>query len=244
MASISFLSEVRASGTGLLSASVARDAGVAPGGLPTFAGAVLQELCRYLSAPNSLAILSASATAAGVRRERLAPRHLPAIVAQVQASFGFFGIAEERRAECVSQLRMLAGAPTDATVSSIAIRQEADVVRARLAGKALCRELAFSETGTSKVVAAISELARNVYKHAGKGSIDVRRVEGEPAGIEVVAVDGGPGIANVDVLLRPTIRPRIGAGAGLRGVRDAMDFFDVVSSAEAGTIVTIRKHRS
>jgi serine/threonine-protein kinase RsbT len=215
--------------------------------MPPFVEAVYRELARCLSAPNSLAILAATATATGVRRDRLGARHLTDLLAHVQASFSVFGVPQERRDECIARLREIAGAPAPAPSSgpgtAIRIEQEGDIVRARLAGKLLCRELRFSDGCTAKVIAAISELARNIFKHAGKGTVTVRSVSGEPPGIEVVAADHGPGIADVDALLANEGRSRVGPGAGLRGTRELADSFEIVSRPGGGTTVTLRKTR-
>lgn len=215
----------------------------ATAGMPPFVEAAYRELARHLSGPNSLAILEATATTAGVRRDRLGPRHLTELIAHVQASFGFFGVPEDHRDACLNRLRDLASG-SNAEPSSgpvvVPIRQEPDIVRARLAGKLLCRKLRFSDGCTTKVVTAISELARNVFKHAGKGSVTVRGTPGEPPGIEVVATDSGPGIADVDALLAAG---RSSTGAGLRGTRDLADSFEIVSRPGTGTTVTFRKTR-
>lgn len=235
-----------------LSQAVATAAGTKPAtsppppGMPPFVEAVYRELARCLSGPNSLAILAATATTVGLRRDRIGPRHLPDLLAHVQASFGFFGVPEDRRNECLTRLREIAAppiAPRAPGPVAIPIEHEADIVRARLAGKLLCRELRFSDGCTAKVVAAISEVARNIFKHAKKGSVTVRATPGDPAGLEIVARDNGPGIADVDALLTATNRCNA-PGAGLRGARDLVDAFAVVSRLGLGTTVTLRKVRS
>ena len=234
-------------------AAPARGAGAGaaevPAGGASFVAGVLRELARHLSGPNSAAILSATANAAGIRNDRIGPRNLPDLVARVEASFGFFGVPAAARAECLARLQALAG-PTAGTVAAgvaeditVPIAEEGDIVRARLAVKGLCRRLGFSEPGTARVIAAVSEVARNVFKHAGKGTLTARQVQGKMPGLEVIATDSGPGIVDVGALLAPQSTTRTGPGAGLRGARDQVDTFEVVSQVGTGTTVTLRKLR-
>jgi serine/threonine-protein kinase RsbT len=123
----------------------------------------------------------------------------------------------------------------------VLVEREPDIFRARLEGKVLCEKIGLSDLATTKVVTAISELARNIFSYAGTGSVVLRRLDGPPRGIEVVASDCGPGIADVAAVLLPTYRSRTGMGGGLRGTRDLMDFFDLSSRLGQGTVVTIRK---
>lgn len=213
----------------------------------TYSAAVLQELVRYISEPNAVAILSACATLGRVPVERLSPAHLPVLLAQVRSSFSFFGVTLERRDLCLAHLLALSwpaeGFVVDAVVT-VGVEREHDVVRARAAGRALCEGLGFSEVGGVKVATAISELARNILHYATRGTITLRPLSGPPPAIEVIARDHGPGIPDLAAVLRPSYQSRTGMGAGLRGTRDLMDSFDVLTAPGQGTVVTIRKLRS
>lgn len=127
---------------------------------------------------------------------------------------------------------------------TISVQEEYDIVRARLAGKALCQRIGFTEIDTTKVVTAISELSRNIYKYAKRGWITLSRMSGEHPIVEIVARDRGPGIADVERVFRPDFRSRSGMGGGLRGTRALMDFFEIRSHPGEGTVVTIRKRQT
>ena len=129
----------------------------------------------------------------------------------------------------------------DATL--VLITQEDDVITARNLGRDICHDLGFTEVAQVKVVTAISELARNILKYAGKGQIALRRLPGEREGIEVIASDQGPGIADVELVLSPRYRSKTGMGVGLRGSRRLVDHFEVDSRAGSGTTVVLRKYR-
>ncbi len=98
----------------------------------------------------------------------------------------------------------------------------------------------WSRSATSSTLCA---LARNILKYAGKGQIALRRLPGEREGIEVIASDQGPGIADVELVLSPRYRSKTGMGVGLRGSRRLVDHFEVDSRAGSGTTVVLRKYR-
>ena len=218
-----------------------------PPAMPAFVAAVAAELRGCVSDMNALAIVSACAAAAGVLPEKLAPAHLPVLITHISASFRFFGVADARRDACLARLLALCWPPADVPSGgpvTINVAREEDIVRARQAGKDMCRRLGFSDVGAVKVATAISELSRNIVKYAGTGSVALRPLAGPQRGIEVVAIDDGPGIPDLDVALRPGFKLRTGMGAGLRGTRALMDFFDVVTRRGKGTVVTVRKLQS
>ena len=213
------------------------------GSLGGFALDVYRELSQHLSQPNCRAIIAACAAASGVTPAAIEPVHLPHIVAQVERTFDVFGVRAEVKARCLANLRALGRMTEHRAEISIPIEQEGDVVTARTAGKEMARELGFSEVGYVKVATAISELARNILKYAGKGQVTVRRLVGEREGIEAVAADQGAGIADVEAVLSPKYRSKSGMGVGLRGTRRLMDHFELTSQVGKGTTVKIRKYR-
>jgi serine/threonine-protein kinase RsbT len=128
-----------------------------------------------------------------------------------------------------------------AELVDIAISQEGDIVRARGAGRDMCRELGLSEINQVKVATAISELARNIFHYAKTGSITLRRLTEPRVGIEIIAVDKGPGIPDVKLVLSGSYKSKTGMGKGLLGARRLVDFFDVDTGPERGTKIILRK---
>lgn len=218
--------------------------GEGPGSsLTGFAFDVFRELCRYLSEPNCRAMMSAAAVSAGVPVRSLEASHLPVIVAQIDKTFSFFGVRPELKSRCLTALQALARGSALREDVLVPIVKEDDVVAARTTGREMGREIGFSEVGYVKIATAISELGRNILKYAGKGQITIRRLAGDRDGLEVVATDQGPGIADVELVLSPRYRSRSGMGVGLRGTRRLMDHFEITSHLGRGTTVTIRKFR-
>ena len=124
----------------------------------------------------------------------------------------------------------------------IAIRGESDVARAILHANRISQATAFQSVDQSRIATAVSELARNILKYAGQGEIILRQIVGKTGrGLEVVALDNGPGIADQDRALSDHFSSSGTLGLGLPGVRRMMDEFELVSESGAGTRVTVRK---
>ncbi|OJY28819.1 MAG: hypothetical protein BGO98_07465 [Myxococcales bacterium 68-20] len=124
----------------------------------------------------------------------------------------------------------------------IAIKIEGDIVRARGAGRDMCRDLGLSEINQVKVATAISELARNIFHYAKTGNIALRRLGAPRAGIEIIATDKGPGIPDLKLVLSGAYKSKTGMGKGLLGARRLVDFFEVDTGPDRGTRVVLRKY--
>src|SRR5579884_143933 len=126
----------------------------------------------------------------------------------------------------------------------VPIRGDADLVVARAEARAMALELGFPRPDPTLIATAISEIARNIVVHAGRGEIVLRPFDEEDRyGLTVIARDDGPGIRDLDAALRDDYSGRGGLGLGLPGARRLMDDFDVRSDPENGTTVTMRKWR-
>ena len=126
----------------------------------------------------------------------------------------------------------------------VAIDADADLVKARAEGRALAEQLGFPRPDPTLIATAISEVTRNIVVHAGRGEIVLRPLqEVDRYGLVVIARDEGAGIRDLEAALRDDYSGRAGLGLGLPGARRLMDEFDIESSADTGTIVTMKKWR-
>lgn len=92
------------------------------------------------------------------------------------------------------------------------------------------------------VMTAASELGRNILKYAGTGNLVLAPlVSDRKKGIEIIAMDHGPGIENVERALQDSYSSGGTLGLGLPGVKRMMDEFNLDTTPERGTTVTIRK---
>lgn len=124
----------------------------------------------------------------------------------------------------------------------VQIEREADIVLARQAGRQLAAQLGFTSTDQTLIATAISEVARNIVVYAQHGEIVLTRTDGDGrVGIQVVAVDQGPGIDNKELAMRDGFSTKNSLGLGLPGARRLMDDFSLESEVGHGTTVTMRK---
>ncbi len=128
------------------------------------------------------------------------------------------------------------------TEETIPIKDEYDIVTARSAGKKIASSTGFGLVDQTRISTAISELARNILRYAETGTVYVRQVTAERGGgIEIVAEDRGPGIANLDLAMTDGHTTGGGLGAGLPGTKRLMDEFEIDTEVGRGTTVTTRK---
>ena len=124
----------------------------------------------------------------------------------------------------------------------IAIEREGDIVTARQKGRELAAETGFSGSDLTVIATAISEIARNIVTYAGRGEVILCTVrQGGKHGIQIVAADGGPGIADIELAMRDGYSTGKSLGLGLPGAKRLMDEFEITSTVGRGTTVTMRK---
>jgi serine/threonine-protein kinase RsbT len=122
------------------------------------------------------------------------------------------------------------------------IRTEMDASRAVLESTEYSQAAGFPETPSRMIATAVSELARNILKYADMGEIRLRQVEGKGGrGIEIEAVDRGPGIADIEAAMRDHFSSGGTLGLGLPGVKRMVDEFSLDSTPGEGTRVTAIK---
>ncbi|MDY6835051.1 MAG: anti-sigma regulatory factor [Chloroflexota bacterium] len=126
----------------------------------------------------------------------------------------------------------------------VLIKEEYDIVIARSLVKSMAKELGFGIVAQTKIATAVSELARNITTHAKEGAIEIREVHGEDGGkegLEIIASDHGPGIANIAQAMKDGYTSGGGLGLGLGGTKRLMDEFEIKSVVDSGTMVRVRK---
>jgi serine/threonine-protein kinase RsbT len=78
--------------------------------------------------------------------------------------------------------------------------------------------------------------------YAGSGRVNIQIIEANGRqGIEILAEDKGPGIANLDRALTDGFSSARGLGMGLPGTKRLMDEFYIESNLGMGTQVVARK---
>jgi serine/threonine-protein kinase RsbT len=124
----------------------------------------------------------------------------------------------------------------------VSIAHERDIVTARQRGRELVAEIGFGSTDQTLIATAVSEVARNILVYAVRGEIVFTAIDdGGRRGIQVVARDHGPGIADPALALQDGYSTSGSLGVGLPGARRLVDELELVSAPGRGTIVTLRK---
>lgn len=127
-------------------------------------------------------------------------------------------------------------------VRRVAINNDLDIVAARVEGRNLARQMGFGIIDQARIATAISELARNVVLYAISGQILLNEVQRDSKiGLEIVCEDQGPGIEDVEVVMRDGYSTTQGLGMGLPGTKRLMDEFEIESRVGLGTRITVRK---
>lgn len=132
--------------------------------------------------------------------------------------------------------------PPNNSEARVEVRSTIDIVTARQEGRERALALGFSGTDVTLIAAAISEVARNILDHATAGQIIISEVINDRhRGLEVLAIDQGPGIADVKRAMQYGYSTSHGLGVGLPGVNQLMDEFKIEANSGGGTKVTLRK---
>jgi anti-sigma regulatory factor (Ser/Thr protein kinase) len=126
-----------------------------------------------------------------------------------------------------------------------AIAHASDVAAARREGQRLAGSLGFDDTRAGPLALIITEAATNIVKHAGEGTLYIMRAQSAAsmAGIDVLAIDDGPGIADLATSIQDGVSTVGTAGTGLGALQRQSDEFDVWSRPGRGAAFFMRLWR-
>jgi serine/threonine-protein kinase RsbT len=134
-------------------------------------------------------------------------------------------------------------APSGGMVRTVVlISGESDLLDVRSALRTAAERAELRLTATTKLVTAGSELARNILRYAtgGQGTVTIEEsTTGARRGVRAVFVDQGPGIADLDEVMRDGFSSGGSLGIGLPGSRRLVDEFVIDSLPGRGTTVVI-----
>lgn len=122
------------------------------------------------------------------------------------------------------------------------IDSEDDIILVRRKVRDLAQTCGFDVFAASAVTTAASELARNIWVHAGRGIACIEKLSDDDRfGVRVVFKDEGPGIADVERVLAGGFSTAKSMGLGVSGSRRLVDEFTIESTVGRGTTVTFVK---
>jgi serine/threonine-protein kinase RsbT len=119
---------------------------------------------------------------------------------------------------------------------------EQDVVLARQTARKLAQECGMRLIDLTKMVTAVSELARNTMVYGGGGDMDWQILEEDMrTGLRITFRDEGPGIADLKMAMTDGWTSGNGMGLGLTGAKRLVDEFELETTPGLGTRITITR---
>ena len=112
------------------------------------------------------------------------------------------------------------------------------IAEARRFVKSLAQELGFSDVDNERAAIVVTEAASNILKHAQHGRLIIRTIPLN--GIEILAVDNGPGINNVTRAMADGYSTANSKGIGLGAIARLATSFYIYSSPGIGTALLMK----
>jgi len=127
----------------------------------------------------------------------------------------------------------------------VRVADSSQVGEARRLAVRMAQAAGFNEQRAGEVAIIASELANNLHRYGGGGEIMLQQLQTRhgPA-IEVLAIDSGPGMNNVQQCLTDGYSTGGTPGNGLGAVRRLSSEFDIFSRPDNGSIVLSRVQAS
>jgi anti-sigma regulatory factor (Ser/Thr protein kinase) len=114
---------------------------------------------------------------------------------------------------------------------------------ARRLAAVLARRLGFGEVDAGRLALVVSEAASNLHKHAVQGEIVLTPMTADWVGVDVLALDRGPGMEDVFRNLQDGFSTAGSPGTGLGAITRQADDYDLYSQPRSGTAVWARVKR-
>lgn len=131
--------------------------------------------------------------------------------------------------------------PVVEDVAWVRVDEPSAVGSARRAVEQLARQLGAADVRVAEIGLAVTEIASNVQRHGGGGAMLLRAVRAADNGeIEVVAVDSGPGIADMSAALRDHSSTVGTLGIGMGAIARMAHSLEIATTPERGTVLVAR----
>ncbi len=123
----------------------------------------------------------------------------------------------------------------------LTVEDASAVTACRNAALALARRIQFPAGRADQLALAVTEAASNLHKHARQGSLllCVNR-DGDAPGIDLVTIDSGPGLPDVQAAMRDGHSTAGTLGIGLGAIKRLADVSDLYSVPGHGTALIAR----
>src|SRR5262245_43272358 len=119
---------------------------------------------------------------------------------------------------------------------ALPIEEASQVAEARRRAAALLATAGFPDAACGRVALAVTEAATNLLKHGGGGQLLLRPLErGSVIGLELLALDRGPGMGSISSSLRDGFSTAGSLGSGLGAIERSGSALEIYSLPERGT---------
>lgn len=120
----------------------------------------------------------------------------------------------------------------------LSISDSSQVGDARRVAAGLAEAVGLNATQKGQVSIIATELANNILKHAQRGEIILRTIQqGGRRGVELLSLDHGPGMADVEKCLQDGYSTAGSCGTGLGSISRLSTRFDIYSVPQQGTVI-------
>ena len=118
---------------------------------------------------------------------------------------------------------------------TVPIEDQSSIGAARRRAAGLATEVGMDEAALGRLALVVTELGTNIWRHASEGQI-LLQCCGD-TGVEVIAMDHGPGIPNLSQALKDGFSTAGSQGGGLGSIIRQSDRHEVYTQLGAGTVI-------
>jgi anti-sigma regulatory factor (Ser/Thr protein kinase) len=123
------------------------------------------------------------------------------------------------------------------TPIAVSVVESSQVGEARRQAAALCRQLGFQDTEQGKVGIIVTEMANNLVHYAQDGLLLLQPLMDRSLGVEILALDKGPGIPNLSDCMRDGYSTGGTRGSGLGAIQRIATIFDIYSTPQGTALL-------
>jgi anti-sigma regulatory factor (Ser/Thr protein kinase) len=121
------------------------------------------------------------------------------------------------------------------------ISEQSEILQMRREAEALAKRLGYSPEDRGRLAIVATELATNLLKHAGHGEILLGLSENASLPcVELIALDQGPGMVDVEACLVDGYSTAGSQGTGLGAAKRQATSFDIYSGLNLGAAIYVR----
>jgi anti-sigma regulatory factor (Ser/Thr protein kinase) len=119
----------------------------------------------------------------------------------------------------------------------VVVTEPSQTSAARMAARELAEQIGFEDTDAHRAGLIATEMATNLVKYAMGGEVLVRAAGPDDSEMEILSIDRGPGIADLNASFTDGHSTAGSPGTGLGAIRRLSDEFDVFSRQPGGTVL-------